>query len=56
MNQIGDMVLCIKEHFLTDWVNPSGMEEDGYCKTVPTILTSMDDLKSGESKKLKINR
>ena len=42
--------------FLTDWVNPSGMEEDGYCKTVPTMLTSMDFLESGELKKLKINR
>ena len=42
--------------FPTDWVKPSGMEEDGYCKTVPTMLSSMDVLESGELKKLKINR
>ena len=42
--------------FPTDWVKHSGMEEDGYCKTVPTMLTSMDFLESGELKKLKINR
>ena len=32
------------------------MEEDGYCKTVPTMLTSMDVLESGKLKKLKNNR
>ena len=37
--------------FLTDWVKPSGMEEDGYCKTDPTMLSSMDVLESGELKK-----
>ena len=37
-------------------MKPSGTEEDGYCKTVPTMLTSMDVLESGELKKLKINR
>ena len=42
--------------FPTDWVKPSGMEEDGYCKTVPKMLTSMDALESGELKTLKINR
>ena len=42
--------------FPTDWVKPSGMEEDGYCKTDPTMLSSMDVLESGELKKLKINR
>ena len=42
--------------FPTDWVKPSGMEDDGYCKTVPTMLSSMDVLESGELKKLKINR
>ena len=42
--------------FPTDWVKPSGMEEDGYCKIVLTMLSSMDVLESGELKKLKINR
>ena len=37
--------------FPTDWVKPSGMEEDGYCKIGPTMLSSMDDLVSGELKK-----
>ena len=32
------------------------MEEDGYCKTVSTMLSSMDILESAELKKLKINR
>ena len=32
------------------------MEEDIYCKTVPTMLSSMDILESGKLKKLKINR
>ena len=32
------------------------MEEDGYYKTVPIILISMDVLESGELKKIKINR
>ena len=32
------------------------MEENEYCKTVPTILTSMYVLERGELKKLKINR
>ena len=36
--------------FPTDWVKPSGMEEDGYCKTVSTMLSSMDVLESGELK------
>ena len=34
--------------FPTDWVKPSGMEEDGYCKTVSTMLSSMNVLESGE--------
>ena len=42
--------------FPTEWVKPNGMKEDGYCKTVPTMLSSMDVLESGELKKLKINR
>ena len=33
--------------FPTGWVKPSGIEENGYCKTVPTMLTSMDVLESG---------
>ena len=28
--------------FPIDWVKLSGMEEDGYCKTVLVMLTSMD--------------
>ena len=36
--------------FPTDWVKPSGMEEDGYCKTVPTMLSSMDIFRSDELK------
>ena len=32
------------------------MEEDGYCRTISTMLSSVDVLKSGELKKLKINR
>ena len=36
--------------FPTDWVKPSGMEEDGYCNTVSTMLSSADVLESGELK------
>ena len=32
------------------------MKEDRYCKTVPTMLSSMDVLESGELNKLKIDR
>ena len=32
------------------------MREDGYSKTVPTILTSIDVLESGEFNKMKIYR
>ena len=42
--------------FIIDWVELSGMKEDGYSKTVSTILTSMDVSESGKLKKLKINR
>ena len=42
--------------FPTDWVKLSGIEKDRYCKTVPTMLSSMNVLESGELKKLKINR
>ena len=42
--------------FPTDWVNSSGMVDDGYCKAIPTMLTSMNVLKSSELKKMKINR
>ena len=42
--------------FPNNWMKHSGTEEDGYCKTVPTILTFMDVLENGELKKLKINR
>ena len=42
--------------FSTDLMKASSMEEDGYCKTVPTILISVDVLQSGELKRLKINR
>ena len=42
--------------FPTNKVKPSGIEEYGYSKTLPTILTSIDVLESGELKKLKINR
>ena len=42
--------------FPTDWAKPSGMEEDGYCNTVPTMLSSTDVLESEELKKLKITR
>ena len=38
--------------FPTDWVKPNGMEEGGYCKTIPTMLTSMDVLDSGELKQI----
>ena len=38
--------------FPTDWVKPSGMEEDGYCKTVLRMLTFMGVLESGELKKI----
>ena len=38
--------------FPTDRVKPSDMEEDGYCKAVPIILTAIDVLESGELKKL----
>ena len=37
--------------FPTDWIKTSGMEENGYFKTVPTMLTSIDILKSDELKK-----
>ena len=37
--------------FPTDWMKPSGIEEDEYYNTVPTMLTSMDVLESGELKK-----
>ena len=37
--------------FPTDWVKPSGMEENRYCKNVPTMLTSMNILDIGELKK-----
>ena len=33
--------------FPSDWVKPSGVEEDGCCNTVPTMLKSMDVLESG---------
>ena len=42
--------------FPTNWAKPSGMEEDGYYKTVSTMLASMDVLESGGLKKMKINR
>ena len=42
--------------FPTDWVKPSGMEKDGYCKNVPKMLTSMDILESGKLKNLEITR
>ena len=29
------------EIFPTDWVKSSGIEEDGYYKTVPTMLTKV---------------
>ena len=35
---------------------PNGIEQDGYSKTVPTMLTSMNVLESSELKKLKIYR
>ena len=38
--------------FPTGWVKPSGIEENGYCKTVPTMLTSMEVLESDELKKI----
>ena len=38
------------ETFPADWVKPSGMEENGYCKTVSTMLSSTDVLESGELK------
>ena len=38
------------EIFPTDWVKSSGIEEDGYYKTVPTMLSSIDVLESGELK------
>ena len=44
------------EAFPTDWIKPNGIEEDGYCMTIPAILTSMDILESGELKEQKINR
>ena len=34
----------------TDRVSLSGMEENGDCKTIPTMLSSMDVLESGELK------
>ena len=37
-------------------MRPNSMEKDGYSKTVPIKLTSMDILESGEFKKQKINR
>ena len=37
--------------FPTDWVKLSGIEKDRYCKTVPTMLSSMNVLESGELKK-----
>ena len=37
--------------FPTDWVKLSDMEVNGYCKTGPTMLSSMDVLESGELKK-----
>ena len=40
----------------TDWVKSSQRREDGYSKTVPTILTSIDVLESGEFNKMKIYR
>ena len=36
--------------FPTHWVKPSSVEGDGYSKTVPTMLLSMDFLKSGENR------
>ena len=36
--------------FPTDWVKPSGMEENGYCKTVSAMLSSIDVLESRELK------
>ena len=39
------------ENISTDWMRPNSMEKDGYSKTVPIKLTSMDILESGELKK-----
>ena len=42
--------------FPTDWVKFSGMEEDRYYQTVPTMLSSINVLEIDELKKLKTNR
>ena len=42
--------------FPTDWAKFSGMEEDRYCKIIPTMLSSINILEIDELNKLKTNR